>query len=450
MRYFVGDPLAAVCLIFSAWLLGMSFQAPSLTPLAWLALVAIGVLVRQAAIIPAYAAGVVFQLTGAFWMTQCYSNPELTETRVINWLLLGIYFGAIFPIILALGRRLADRWPMWVLLPVIWTIGDLLRYETGRLIGGPYPWLALGYSQTGFIPICQVADLGGAWAVGFMVAMLGGLLADSIQRRFAIIPAILILAAVGYGYARMWTIENARGPTVVLMPGGETEVPDADLALWPESAFFGYPQVTASCPTVEGCIRVDGERTFNSAVIDIHGEVICYDKCNLVPYSESKFTAGTEIVSFDLDGCQIGVAICYDICFASFMCRLNGCNLVLVPANEASDPTMGLAWQLLAMGKLRAIELRRTIIRNANGGYSGAIDGNGDLHPVELDFRTAVKLEPAELDSRFSLYAQVGDWLPIACVLAVVLTVCRRPRLQSVPLVPGDVIEDESNGPVAQ
>jgi apolipoprotein N-acyltransferase len=203
-------------------------------------------------------------------------------------------------------------------------------------------------------------------------------------------------------------------------------VPDADLALWPESAFFGPEPVSASCPTIKGCIRAVGEKKYNSAIIENDGEVTCYDKCNLVPYSESRFTPGTETVSIDLSGCRVGVAICYDICFADFMRKLSTCDLILVLANEASDPTMNLARQLLAMAQLRAIEARCTIIRNANGGYSGMIDGNGVLYPVELDFRTAIRLEPAQLDSRFSLYAHLGDWLPIACVLAIILDFTNR------------------------
>lgn len=415
----IGDPTSAAALIISAAVLGASFQAPELTPFSWFALAVIAVLVRQgySKIVPAYLAGVTFQMVGVFWMTRTYSSLELTEARLTNWLLSSLYFGMIFPIVLALGVRLRARWPMWLVMPVIWTIGDLLRFEGGRLIGGACPWLALGYSQTGFLAGCQVADLGGVWAVGFVAAMFAGALTDTLyERRLPLVGAAFIVAAIGYGVFRIWTPAFSTGPSVALMPGADKDVPVADLAIWPETAFEGHEPLGATCATVQGCRRHEGDRTFNSAMIDVDGVTICYDKCNLVPYSEARLTPGSHAVSFASGEYEIGVAICYDICFGRFMRGLADCDFILVPANESSDPTMQLANQLLAIAKIRAIEMHRAIVRNANGGYSGVVDGNGRTQPLEVKQATVVTVP---IDDRLSLYAYLGDWLPAACVLAL-------------------------------
>lgn len=433
--------MSAAALIIAAVILGASFQAAELTPFSWFGLTVIAILIRRGyfQIVPAYLAGVTFQMVGVFWMTSTYSSVDLTEARVSNWVLLGLYFGMIFPVALGLGVRLRARWPMWLVMPMIWTMGDLLRFESGRLIGGAYPWLALGYSQTGFVIGCQVADLGGVWGVGFLAAMFAGALADALyERRLPVLATVLIVAALGYGVSRIWTPEFSAGPTVALMAGADSDIPPADLALWPETAFDGHKLIAASCATVQGCLRHEGGNTFNSAMIDVDGVKICYDKCNLVPYSESRLTPGTQTVRFASGGYEIGVAICYDICFGRFMQRLGDCDFIVVVANESSDPTMQLASQLLAIAKIRAIEMRRAIVRNANGGYSGAVDGNGRTQPLEVEQATVVAVP---VDRRLSLYVYLGDWLPVMCVLALAVEfVSRRARLQGVPKGASDVV----------
>jgi apolipoprotein N-acyltransferase len=81
---------------------------------------------------------------------------------------------------------------------------------------------------------------------------------------------------------------------------------------------------------------------------------------------------------------------------------------------------------LRRLAQFRAIESRRAFVRNAEDGYSGIIDGNGMLiaEPPEIDFRSPVVLGRMPIDSRFSLYALLGDWLPLAaCVVMFAVVV---------------------------
>jgi apolipoprotein N-acyltransferase len=103
----------------------------------------------------------------------------------------------------------------------------------------------------------------------------------------------------------------------------------------------------------------------------------------------------------------------------------------------------------LAVSRFRAIECRRSMVRAVNMGVSALIDSNGRvLKPTRhesgapvwvylpdqiqnriLDFppsewhtlkKTAGVLSAAvPIDHRFSFYALVGDWLPIACWLGI-------------------------------
>ncbi|MGC4106574.1 MAG: carbon-nitrogen hydrolase family protein [Thermomicrobiales bacterium] len=131
--------------------------------------------------------------------------------------------------------------------------------------------------------------------------------------------------------------------------------------------------------------RAEGEpRLFNtSLVFDPAGEVIAtYRKIHLfdvdldadTSYRESDTIApGDEIVTFDLDGTTVGLAICYDLRFPELfrILALQGAEVILLPA--AFTMTTGKDhWETLI--RARAIE---------NGVYMVAV-GQVGVHPPGL------------------------------------------------------------------
>lgn len=90
----------------------------------------------------------------------------------------------------------------------------------------------------------------------------------------------------------------------------------------------------------------------------------------------------------------------------------------------------------LAICRFRAIETRRSVIRAVNMGISAVIDPDGKV--VELPagtWATAKRMDgyvirKVPLDTRGSYYADLGDWLPGACWIALVAgwVVTRRTR----------------------
>jgi apolipoprotein N-acyltransferase len=463
MQTLVGDPVRAITLMLAAILLGASFQAGWLVPLSYGGLVITAVLIEQryAKFLPAIIAGFIFQLLGVEWTLETYGTLQNTMQRTTNWLLVGLLFAGFMPIVVKVGVLLRDRgWPLWLSLPVAWTIGDFARYESGWLISGsPYPWLTLGLTQTGLTVPCQVADLGGVWAVGFIAAMFSATIAQSIiQRRALIVPILLLVTALIYGQWRISSATFSDGPTIALMPGYSLQVPAVDCAVWPESSFDHYETAPTSALLIQGFHRHDNEKSFNSLAVLKEGELLgCYDKYNLVPWSEfqpwggpgRQLTAGKRLGIFECRGYRMGTAICYDVCFTDFVRHLSTTQFVVIAANESGDPSMMLAHQLLAATRLRAIEIRRAIVRNANGGFSGIVDGNGRLVAAPQDFREPIIMGCVPIDDRFSIYASCGAWLPIGCFLALVVTVARSSRLQAVPNIRRDAIENETDRPIA-
>ena len=93
--------------------------------------------------------------------------------------------------------------------------------------------------------------------------------------------------------------------------------------------------------------------------------------------------------------------------------------------------------QHLAICRFRAVEARRSIVRSVNMGISAVIDADGRVVALpDPDWSKSKKTEAVvtaavPIDTRGSLYATLGDWLPAACwlaaLVALALTVRRKP-----------------------
>jgi apolipoprotein N-acyltransferase len=81
----------------------------------------------------------------------------------------------------------------------------------------------------------------------------------------------------------------------------------------------------------------------------------------------------------------------------------------------------------LAICRFRAVECRRAVARAVNMGISALIDGNGAIVALPAEtWRSSKKsagvvVAPVPLDTRQSLYATLGDWLPWTCWLMLLL-----------------------------
>jgi apolipoprotein N-acyltransferase len=89
--------------------------------------------------------------------------------------------------------------------------------------------------------------------------------------------------------------------------------------------------------------------------------------------------------------------------------------------------------QHLAVCRFRAVENRRPVVRAVNMGISAVIDGDGRVvalpGPTWATSKgmTGVVTRAVPLDTRRSVYTRVGDWLPAACGVLVVIG-CVGPR----------------------
>jgi apolipoprotein N-acyltransferase len=164
--------------------------------LGWVALVPLLVLVRTQVTgwrvyLTAWIAGLSFFWPVLQWM-------RVADARMYyTWAALATYCACYFPLAVFFLRRLdrATPVPLTLTVPMVWTALDYFR---GAFIGslatllqgnpqhdypGGFPWYLLGYTQQAFLPLIQIADVGGVYAVGFLVAAVNGLVFELLATR---------------------------------------------------------------------------------------------------------------------------------------------------------------------------------------------------------------------------------------------------------------------------
>ncbi len=128
----------------------------------------------------------------------------------------------------------------------------------------------------------------------------------------------------------------------------------------------------------DGSLIEDGRVRASSLVFNAQGERVArYDKVHLfdvqvsdaqAQYSESlSYEAGSELACVEVEGCQVGLSVCYDLRFGELYRQLVtlGAQLITVPA--AFTTVTGAAhWEPLL--RARAIENQCYIVAAAQGG----------------------------------------------------------------------------------
>jgi apolipoprotein N-acyltransferase len=174
----------------------------------------------------------------------------------LSWLGLSL----VLPLFWILGLDLIRRFdrlgaPLALSVPVVWVALEYARmhFPTGypflkplglyQMIG--FGWYFLGYTQHSFLQLIQIADIGGVYAVSFLVAAVNGMVADWLFRMEYVrkklgfetssaemagdgrilamyasgLVSVLVVSSVGYGFSRLNHPEFPVGPHVAAIQG---------------------------------------------------------------------------------------------------------------------------------------------------------------------------------------------------------------------------------------
>jgi apolipoprotein N-acyltransferase len=335
----------------------------------------------------------------------------------------------------------------------------------------PLPWAILG---TGTLPesLRQAADSTGAHGLSILVAAVNAALAAACVPRLrtrrsaleALAVAGLCAAALAHGRAQLAREFGDGAPlsVAVVQPGyapGHTERARAervaltgraleltralhgrhDLVVWPEHATPAYlRERTPEAETVLALSReLDGDlllggphwrfaepepRYFTSAFLlhagEIHGR---HDKTHLVPVAEARYQPGERPRALGGTRARVGALVCAELAFPSVARELarDGAEILANPSNDAWLAPVA-SEHLLRVASLRAIEVRRPLLRATPTGVSAVIDAHGAV--VQRSRSGAPQVLEASLRGSHArtLVQRFGDW-PVGLALAIVV-----------------------------
>jgi apolipoprotein N-acyltransferase len=451
--------------------------------------------------------GLGYFVPGLYWIGYAFLVDAPTFAWLMPFAVLGLpaYLALFSAFGFALARLLWTRDASRLLaLAISLTLGEWLR---GHVLTG-FPWNAFGYALSEPLALAQTASLIGLWGMTFLcVAIFASpaVLIDGSSRGrkpwIAPVIALLLLGAMGiFGAVRLTLL-----PTImtkvklrIMQPNLQqdvrfnysakadvmqkyltlsdrasgpqsTGVRDAQILIWPESAFpffltreadamaqiadllpKGTVLITGSvrAPDVPPGVRIT--RAYNSIyIIDHDGSVLSvYDKLHLVPFGEylpfqdlmeklgfvqltkvqGGFIPGTRRRALEIpDAPRALPLICYEAIFPGNVAARDDRPGWII--NLTNDGWFGIStgpYQHLQQARMRAIEEGLPVVRAANTGISAVIDPEGRIVArlglgIEgvLDASLPTAIPP-------TVYARFGDVPAATIVFAALLLVIRR------------------------
>ncbi len=236
---------------------------------------------------------------------------------------------------------------------------------------------------------------------------------------------------------------------------------DVDLVLWPEGAtdispldseyaagVFDYITEQMDAPLISGVITERDDKVFNSSVLWEHGVGVTdfYDKRHPIPFGEyipdrafwrpfapelidlvgREYTPGTTDMVLDVDGLIVGVNICFDISDDQALndSIRDGARVIFAQSNNADFGRTDESAQQLAIARIRAIELGRSVINISTVGVSAVIESDGTITAELPWFEAGAMVEDVPLSSVVTPAAALGrqiEWFVSLLALSILL-----------------------------
>ena len=194
--------------------------------------------------------------------------------------------------------------------------------------------------------------------------------------------------------------------------------------------------------------------SYNTALqIDTSPSIELYHKSKLVPGVEKMPFAALlkpiEKIAFDLGGTSgslgvqkepsvftnkvadkktvVGPIICYESIYGEYVSKYvqKGATVLFIITNDGWWYDTPGYRQHLQYGRMRAIEMRRSIARSANTGTSAIINQRGDLEQVTAFWVPAAIKASINANDEITFYAKHGDYLAkLSAALSVLILLC--------------------------
>lgn len=236
----------------------------------------------------------------------------------------------------------------------------------------------------------------------------------------------------------------------------------AQLVFWPETAYpYGLyaddfdrekflEQTEMPVPLLTGAIVYDrsgGKLWQYNAVISVDQQAqiqAAYYKMHLVPFGEylpyghlfdflgpllgeiGTFAAGSDFVTFTLNGVRFGSLICFEDLFMENSRQMvrHGADVLINFTNDAWYARSSAVYHHLVPSQLRALENRRTLLRVTNTGLTAVIAPSGEILESMAPFTDGYLLHPLKVEvGRAPFTEHGGNWARYVVVFALLVFV---------------------------
>lgn len=386
--------------------------------------------------------------------------PALFVLEGAFYALLGLLVARLFPTFLGRVWGLAFG---WVLLEWLRHLGPFA-----------FPWGTLGYTLLP-TPLIQVADLGGVLLASLLVTTLAAALASLARREVR--PLALVLPVWGLALAYGLTRPEVTPPThqALLVQGNLNPLDKVagradplpvyarlsstaagDVAIWPETAVTGDDLARLPARPLLIGVAHPGQ---NRVEAWDGGLAAAYDKRRRVPFAEyfplreslaplygrvfralglpdlTGLLPGRLDRPLTLGGVAYGAYVCYESVFPGIARGLvqDGAAVLVNVSNDGWFNAGNGVAQHFQLGRVRAIETRRFLLRAGNIGVTAVIDPRGRVTQA-LPVKQA-----GTLQARFALqegqtwYVRLGDWPVGGSALGLLGLACARWRVKRTP-----------------
>lgn len=470
----------------SGALLVLAFPHPSVSWLAWVAMVPFLVALYRAtsfrqAVLSGFAFGLIFSGGLLYWIL-IFGKLAFSSATIYMTFYLCLFAGGAWFIV-----KEGSSWQRLFLISAWWTAMELVR--SFGLWG--YSWGILGLSQQNLI-FLQLSKLIGGVGLSYAIVLVNLLLVEiwegrqnlkSIVRE--IIATIIILVLV-FGVGLMLLGREVKGrlfevaavqaniaqeqkfdldykkkvEKTYLELTRQAAQTDPYLIVWPESAIPGYlrdepgyQQDLSKLARESGSYLLIGSldfrdgRYYNSAfLMSPQGSITGrYDKLHVAPWGEfvpwrsvlgriraleviqEDLSAGEKPVVFKTEAGKFSVLICSESVepFPSRWLICKGAEILVVITNDAWFGRTAVARQHLELTRLRAVENGVYTVQVANTGLSAIIDPWGRIEKVTSLLQKKVLIGKISFIRRPTFYTRAGDVFAYLCLIGTLGEIVR-------------------------
>ena len=328
----------------------------------------------------------------------------------------------------------------------------------------------IGISGVSFVMVALVATSIEAARYRPMLGLARAALAVGIAALVLVIPAvpaaydgsIRVAAVQGNGKAA-YLDKREYGDLLVAQFDATEAIKDktADVVVWPEGGtdvnpiadsdaakYFDFIAHQFHAPFISGAITQDGDDIYNSSILWREGEgaVDIYNKRHPIPFGEyipdrafwrpfapdlidlvqREYTPGVTDSVFDLGDVIVGVNICFDIVDDQLMTESvrDGAQVIFAQSNNADFGRTDESLQQLAIARIRAMELGRSVVNISTVGTSAIILADGSTLEQLPWYTAAAMVENVPTSSITTpavLFGRQIEWLVSFFALAILL-----------------------------